>query len=302
MGFCRRLTFAPTGGTQSVEFPPAATNCTLFESQARGADVAPNTAVVQATSATAAIVLPAGLDATMTTTITFDPGGAQSANAVIVNSFAAGEPEHRAGDQGPDGHGPAGRVLPGQCDLWARHGEPGLRHRRRDPGRLVPGFELCSDGVGVPDLGVGRSGGSGADLGELQPGWHGSAAAYPAFSFPVPSPAPLAAFTNGVNGGQTRTVTVTNRYPDATSPNLITVNKRVRGDVPANAQFTVQVTCVANPGDPALPAFTPQSSCVRRRGRSHVFTVSKEYRQCYVVETAAVPARGERRQPGHPGR
>ena len=286
-GILQTLTFPQTGGTQSVEFPPAATNCILFESQARGANVAPNTAVVQVTSATAAIVLPVGLDATAASSITFDPGGSQSANAVIVNSYAPVNPNIVRVTKAPTGTVPPGAFYQVNVTCGADTVSLAFPTAGGTQDALFPGSNCA------PTVSESQTWALGAPVVpapisvNFNPGGTVLAAAYPAFSFPVPSPAPLAAFTNGVNGGQTRTVTVTNRYPDSSSPNLITVNKRVRGDVPANAQFTVQVVCAPNPADPALPAFVPQSFTYGAAGGSHVFTVSKEYRSCTVTETAS---------------
>ncbi len=285
-GILQTLTFAPTGGTQSVEFPPAATNCILFESQARGANVAPNTAVVQATSATAAIVLPAGLDATLGTAITFDPGGAQSANAVIVNSYAPVNPNIVRVTKAPTGTVPPGAFYQVNVTCGPDTVSLAFATAGGTQDALFPGSNCAPTVSETPTWALGAPPVPAPISVTFNPG----GTVLPPYGDPVNSPAPLAAFTNGANGGQTRTVTVTNRYPDASSPNLITVNKRVRGDVPANAQFTVQVTCVPNPGDPALPAFTPQSHVFGAAGGTHVFSVSKEYRQCDVVETAAVPA------------
>ena len=73
------LTFTPAGGTQQAGFPEAFTDCEVVETQTRGADATS----IQATSATAAIVVPNGNDATVPVEIVFDPDGTQTANVGI---------------------------------------------------------------------------------------------------------------------------------------------------------------------------------------------------------------------------
>ena len=77
------LTFGPTGGTQSATFADTLTSGTVQEPEPRGAD----TTSIQAVSATAAIVIPDGADATNPVQITFDAGGGQSVNVGVTNTF-----------------------------------------------------------------------------------------------------------------------------------------------------------------------------------------------------------------------
>ena len=258
------LTFPPAGGTQSAVFASTVTDgvvCSLVETQTRGA----TSTRVQAVSATAAITVPNGNDATVPVSIDFDDGdGGQTVNATVTNTFAPGA------------------------------GANTVRVTKTLTGQVPAGAFFQVDvtcGADTVSLAFTASGGT-------QDASFPPSGCTPVVTEPPtpPTPAPIATtLTPAVlvpfspAGGQVQTVTVTNRYPSPGPENTITVTKRLRGDVPQNAQFTVVVDCIPSPADAALPAFVPQQHVFLAAGGTHSFLVSKEYQECTVTETPIPP-------------
>jgi hypothetical protein len=264
------LTFAPTGGTQQAAFDPAFNQCTVVETQTRGADATS----IQAVSPTAVIVVPNGNNATVPISITFDPGQqppgpAQVANVGITNTFIPRNPNVVNVTKAVVGDAPAGAFF--QIDVncggatvqllfTAAGGTKPASFPSSDVGACTVVESLASPGLGpVPGL----------QQISYNPGQN------------------LGAFTTGVGGGGTKAVTVTNRYASPGPLNTITVTKRVRGRAPAGVTgFRVQVTCNQTPGDPVNNPGTIQlANTFPATGGTFDFKVSKEYRDCDVVET-----------------
>ena len=262
------LVFPPTGGSSDASFLPAFTDCTVRETQTRGADASS----IQATSPTAVIVVPNGNDATVPVSITFDPPGAmgQTANVGITNTFIPRNPNVVNVTKSVVGDAPPGAFFQitvncggDDVDLLftAAGGTKSASFPSTDVGACAVDETLASPGLGpVPGL----------QQVSYNPGQN------------------LGAFTSGPGGGQTKAVTVTNRYAQPGPTNTISVTKRVRGRVPAGVTgFSVRVTCAQTPGDPVnnpnvLP---PLTHVFPVTGGTFDFEVSKEYRDCDVVET-----------------
>lgn len=259
-GSLQTLTFGPAGGTQSATFDPTLTNCTVAETEPRGADVTS----IQAVSATAAIVVPDGADATNPVQITFDPGGSQSATVGVTNTFtpAAGANTVRV-TKAIDGDAPPGAFF--EIDVVC--------------GPTVVQLLFTSAG-GTKDALVPASDVNCRVNEVVLPPNPPLQITYD----PPTAPTGLPAFLPG--GSQTQAVTVTNRYPSPNPLNTITVEKRFRGDVPANSTFTVEVSCSVAPGDPAVPVAPIQTHQYTATGGTHQFQVSNDLRDCRVTETA----------------
>ena len=257
-GSIQTLTFAPSGGTQSASFPDSQTSCTVQETQNRGAD----STAIQAVSATAVVNVPNANNAATGASIVFNAGGGQSANVGITNTFnpAAGSNTVRV-TKAISGDAPAGAFF--QIDVVCGPTVVSLLYTAAGGTRdaLIPaGNTNCTVNEvlsSVPVLDVTYS--------------------------PANAPVGLAPFNPG--GSQTKAVTVTNRFPSPNPPNTITVEKRFRGTVPANATFTVQVACTVQAGDPGVPVPAPQTHVFTAAGGTHQFQVSKELRNCTVTET-----------------
>ena len=258
------LTFAPTGGTSQAGFPQAFTNCTVAETQTRGADATS----IQATSPTAAIVVPNGNNATVPVSIVFDPAGTQVANVGITNTFIPINPNVVNVTKTVVGDAPAGafftiRVNCGGANVdllfTAAGGTKPASFPNTDVGPCAVEEILASPGLGpVPGL----------QQISYSPGQN------------------LGAFPVGPGGG-TKAVTVTNRYAQPGPTNTISVTKRVRGRVPAGvAGFRVNVVCAQTPGDPVNnPNQIAASHDFSVAGGTFDFELSKEYRDCDVTET-----------------
>ena len=257
-GSIQTLTFAPSGGTQSASFADTQTSCTVQETQSRGADAT----AIQAVSATAVVNVPNANSAATGATIVFNAGGGQTANVGITNTFnpPAGANTVRV-TKAVTGDAPAGAFF--QIDVVCGPTQVSLLYTAAGGTRdaLIPaGDTNCTVNEvlsSVPVLGVTYS--------------------------PANAPAGLAPFNPG--GNQTKSVTVTNRFASPNPPNTITVEKRFRGTVPANATFTVQVACTVQAGDPGVPVPAPQTHVFTAAGGTHQFQVSKELRNCTVTET-----------------
>ncbi len=283
------LTFTPAGGTQQAGFPEAFTDCEVVETQTRGADATS----IQATSATAAIVVPNGNNATVPVSIQFDPDGTQTANVGITNTFIPRNPNVVTVTKAVVGDAPAGafftiRVNCGgasNVDLLftAAGGSKPASFPSSDVGPCLVEEILASPGLGpVPGLQqISYSNTGGSTVLACPVGTACGPANFGQFS-----PAP------GVGGGGTKAVTVTNRYAQPGPTNTITVTKRVRGRVPVGVTgFRVQVDCVQVATDPqnnpnVLP---PLVHTFPVTGGTFDFEVSKEYRDC-DVEEIPVPA------------
>lgn len=258
-GSLQTLTFGPTGGTQSATFDQTLTSCTVEETEPRGADVT----AIQAVSATAAIVVPDGADATNPVEITFDPGGSQSATVGVTNTFTplAGANTVRV-TKAIDGDAPPGAFF--EIDVVCGPTVVQLLFTSAGGTKdaLVPATDVnCR----VNEVVLPQSP-------PLQITYD-----------PPTAPTGLPAFLPG--GSQTQQVTVTNRYASPNPLNTITVEKRFRGDVPADATFTVEVSCSVAPGDPAVPATPVQTFEYTATGGTHQFQVSNDLRDCRVTET-----------------
>ena len=258
------LTFGPTGGTSQAGFPEALTDCTVRETQTRGADATS----IQATSPTAVIVVPNGNDATVPVSIVFDPDGTQTANVGITNTFIPRNPNVVNVTKSVVGDAPAGAFFQitvncggDNVDLLftAAGGTKAASFPSSDVGACTVAETLASPGLGpVPGL----------QQISYSPGQN------------------LGAFTTGVGGGGTKAVTVTNRYAQPGPTNTISVTKRVRGRVPAGTTFRVRVDCFQVVTDPqnnpnVLP---PVFHDFPATGGTFDFEVSKEYRDCDVTE------------------
>ena len=279
------LTFAPTGGTTQAGFPQAFTNCTVAETQTRGAD----STSIQATSPTAAIVVPNGNNATVPVSIVFDPAGTQIANVGITNTFVPRNPNVVNVTKAVVGDAPAGafftiRVNCGGAavvDLLftAAGGTKPASFPSTDVGPCTVNEILASPGLGpVPGL--------------QQISYSFTGSSTPLLACPVGVPCGPANFglfspAPGVGGGGTMAVTVTNRYAQPGPTNTISVTKRVRGRVPAGvAGFRVTVLCFQVATDPqnnpnVLPVAFHDFPVT---GGTFDFEVSKEYRDCDVTE------------------
>ena len=284
------LTFAPTGGTQQAAFDPAFNQCTVVETQTRGADATS----IQAVSPTAVIVVPNGNNATVPVSITFDPGTqppgpAQVANVGITNTFIPRNPNVVNVTKAVVGDAPAGAFF--QIDVncggastvqllfTAAGGTKPASFPSGDVGPCTVNESVASPGLGpVPGLQQISYGFTGAPT--------------PILACPVGAPCGPANFGQfsplpGVGGGGTMAVTVTNRYASPGPLNTITVTKRVRGRTPAGVNaFRVRVTCAQAPGDPVNNPATagPFFHDFPATGGTFDFKVSKEYRDCDVVE------------------
>jgi len=267
------LVFPPTGGSSDASFLPEFTDCTVRETQTRGADASS----IQATSPTAVIVVPNGNDATVPVSITFDPPGAtgQTANVGITNTFIPRNPNVVNVTKSVVGDAPPGAFFQitvncggDDVDLLftAAGGTKSASFPSPDVGACAVDETLASPGLGpVPGL----------QQVSYNPGQN------------------LGAFTSGPGGGQTKAVTVTNRYAQPGPTNTISVTKRVRGRVPAGVNgFVVNVVCNQTPGDPVNnPGQIAASHTFPVTGGTFDFELSKEYRDCDVAE-APIPAPG----------
>lgn len=263
------LTFAPSGGTSQAGFPEGFTNCTVAETQTRGADATS----IQATSPTAAIVVPNGNNATVPVSIVFDPNGTQVANVGITNTFIPRNPNVVNVTKAVVGDAPAGAFFTirvncggGNVDLLftAAGGTKPASFPSSDVGACTVDEILASPGLGpVPGL----------QQVSYNPGQN------------------LGAFTSGPGGGATKAVTVTNRYAQPGPTNTISVTKRVRGRVPAGVTgFRVNVVCNQTPGDPVNnPGQITASHTFPVTGGTFDFELSKEYRDCDVAEVPIAP-------------
>lgn len=253
------LTFGPTGGTQSATFADTLTSCTVQETEPRGAD----TSSIQAVSATAAIVIPDGADATNPVQITFDAGGGQSVNVGVTNTFT-----------------PPASANTVQVTKVVEGDAP--------PGAFFQVDVVC--GPTVVQVLFTASGGTKA---ALIPATDTNCTVNEVVTSanqplqvtydPPGAPVGLPPFLPG--GSQTRAVTVTNRYASPNPLNTITVEKRLRGDVPLGTTFTVAVTCDVAPGDLAVPAPPAQTYVFSAAGGTHQFQVSNDVRDCRITET-----------------
>lgn len=264
------LVVPPTGGSDSVVVSDTKTNCQVFEIDTRGAT---STSIQAAGSDTAAIFIPDGQDATNPIQITFDGGGGQFVNVGVTNNFAVAGANRVNVTKVVTGDAPAGA------------------------------FYRVDVACGGAPSGVLFTAAGGTATAFLPPGDLGPCVV----SEPVVSPPGVFVATtfgpilddNGVvspsfsaGGNQTRSVRVTNRYESPGPRNVITVEKRVRGEVPApppNQSYTVRVTCNVAPGDPFVPGPEIQNFTFGAGGGIHQFQVSKERRDCNITETSALP-------------
>lgn len=281
------LTFAPSGGTSQAGFPEGLTNCEVAETQTRGADATS----IQATSPTAAIVVPNGNNATVPVEIVFDPNGTQVANVGITNTFIPRNPNVVNVTKAVVGDAPAGafftiRVNCGGDDVdllfTAAGGTKPASFPSTDVGPCTVNEILASPGLGpVPGLQQISYSFTGGPTFVACPVGTACGANFGLFSPPP-----------GVGGGATMAVTVTNRYAQPGPTNTISVTKRVRGRVPAGVTgFRVQVDCVQVNTDPQnIPnVLPPLVHTFPVTGGTFDFEVSKEYRDC-DVEEIPVPA------------
>ena len=270
----------PAGGTGSATFPKEAVDCSVRESQDRGAD----SSTIQATSpdTDSVIANPSPNDATVGLQIewTGPVTGDRTASVFIVNNFTGSNPNTVNVTKAFTGTVPPGAFA--QVVVNCKAGSPPASDRTAlfaangTQSLQIPAADTDPCVVSEPVVSPGNTQSR-------------------TMNVPVPgSPlGPIGAFLPG--GGTVNTpksVTVTNRYLDTTSPNHVVVTKRVRGEVPPGVtQFVVNVTCTNATGDPVnTPAVDVQTHAFPVTGGMHTFDVSKDYRACTVAEVPNIGA------------
>ena len=267
------VTIAPTGGTATATFPKEAVNCTVRESQSRGAD----SSTIQATSpdTDSVIANPSPNDATVGVQIqwTGAVSGDRTASVFVVDNFNGANPNTVNVTKAFTGTVPTGAYA--EVVVNCKAGSPAASDRTA----------IFASG-GTQSLQIPAA--------DTAPCVVSEPVVFPAntqsrtMNVPVPG-SPLGAIGAFLVGGGTantpKAVTVTNRYLDLT-PNHIVVTKRVRGEVPNTvAHFLVNVTCTNAVGDPAnVPPTSSQEFAFPVTGGAHTFDVSKDYRTCTVSE------------------
>lgn len=273
------VTIAPTGGTGSATFPKEAVDCSVRESQDRGAD----SSTIQATSSDTDSVItnPSPTDATVGVQIewTGPVTGDRTASVFIVNNFNGSNPNTVNVTKAFTGTVPAGAFA--QVVVNCKAGSPPASDRSAlfaadgTQSLQIPATDTDPCVVSEPVVSPGNTQSR-------------------TMNVPVPGTplGPIGSFLPGGGAANTpKSVTVTNRYLD-TSPNHIVVTKRVRGEVPPGvSQFVVNVTCTNAAGDPVnTPTTDVQSFAFPITGGVHTFDVSKDYRDCEVEEVPNIGA------------
>lgn len=265
------LTFPPTGGTQSASVPSNVTNCSVQETEDRGADAS----AIQAVSATAAIQIPDANDATLGAVIEFDNNGGQLATVGITNSYfppqfntvnvtktvqgdvPAGAFFRIAIVCGPDTYSAlftgAGGTEAIKVPADGLHNSCTAAETVREPSQPVAVAPFVETTIGSTIVAVGQT--------------------VPVAGGPF----------SGAN--QTRTVNVTNRYVSPNPLNTITVEKRVRGNVTQGTEFYITAVCEQAAGDPNVPGPFVETHEFGQTGGTYQFKVSKELRDCVVFES-----------------
>ena len=238
-----------TGGSVTVTIPAVygttgAQPCRIFELNRQNADIVTMQATTSTPGLTDLTVFggPAPPAPEPQTFVNFDPAGGQNVSAFIVNTYLANTFGRVDITKEVDGAVPVGAIFQFhvQCGAY--------------------GADAVLVGEGTVSVPVPTAGPP-----------QGAGGCTPVVTEPVAQPAPTSTTFNPpalspfpADSTATRTVTVTNTYPGPV--NRVTVTKNVIGTPPANAQYTVQISC-AGPGAPYV------ASHVFNAGESYTFDV-----------------------------